>query len=60
MVKSPDEKDCSENTGLDQCRMHSYEENMRKVLSNTCSDEDEGSLSVSPLNMEEKDNSVQV
>ncbi|KAK4261463.1 hypothetical protein QN277_004456 [Acacia crassicarpa] len=59
-VKGPDEKVCSEISVLDQCQMHSYGEDMRKIISNTCSDEDEGSLPVSPFHMEEKENSVQV
>ncbi|KAF7829209.1 inositol-tetrakisphosphate 1-kinase 1-like [Senna tora] len=59
-VESLDEIDNSKKTGLDSCQMQSYGEDVRRIISNTCGDGDEGSLSVSALGREENESSVQV
>ncbi|KAJ7943846.1 Inositol-tetrakisphosphate 1-kinase [Quillaja saponaria] len=59
-VKSSDEKDNSEKIGFNRRQVHSCDKDMRKIVSNTCSDGDEGALPVSPLSREEKESSVQV
>ncbi|KAK4252733.1 hypothetical protein QN277_014470 [Acacia crassicarpa] len=53
-VESPDEIDSSVITGMDSCQV------MRKILTNTCGDEDDSSLQVSALSREEKESSLRV
>ncbi|XP_020206206.1 inositol-tetrakisphosphate 1-kinase 1 [Cajanus cajan] len=52
-------EDCSGNAGFDSVVVHGCDKDARRIMSNTCGDEDEGSLQVSPL-VEEKESSVQV
>ncbi|KAI4314499.1 hypothetical protein L6164_027402 [Bauhinia variegata] len=60
VVNCPDEKDCLINTGLDRRQTHNNDKDMRKLISNTCCDVDEGGLPVSTISREEKENSLQV